>query len=215
MTLARCERTRRMIMNVRFSALLCLAGLAACSNKSQETAVNDPSYVDGQTQVAPQSNMQPASLESARSEPATTTTTPAPAERSTPTGSPLVADTKSTNTNDFKSTDRPEGTTKAPPGAAQPDNTKVNERDTNTATPTPGDQGNNATDLKITQQIRQAVMADGTLSFTAKNVKIITQNGKVTLRGPVKSEDERSRIEAAARKVAGAVQVDNQLEVKK
>jgi hyperosmotically inducible protein len=204
-----------MIMNVRFSALLCLAGLAACSNKSQETAVNDPSYVDGQTQVAPQSNMQPASLESARSEPATTTTTPAPAERSTPTGSPLVADTKSTNTNDFKSTDRPEDTTKAPPGATQPDNTKVNERDTNTAAPTPGDQGNNATDLKITQQIRQAVMADGALSFTAKNVKIITQNGKVTLRGPVKSEDERSRIDAAARKVAGAVQVDNQLEVKK
>ena len=204
-------------MNVRFSALLCLAGLAACSNKSQETAVNDPSYVDGQTQVAPQSNMQPASLESARSEPATTTTTttPAPAERSTPTGSPLVADTKSTNTNDFKSTDRPEHTTKAPPGAVQPDNTKVNERDASTATLTPGDQGNNATDLKITQQIRQAVMADGALSFTAKNVKIITQSGKVTLRGPVKSEDERSRIEAAARKVAGAAQVDNQLEVKK
>ena len=205
-------------MNVRFSALLCLTGLglAACSNKSQDTAVNDPSYVDGQTQVAPQSNMQPASLESSRSA-TTTTTTTTPDERSTPApaGSPLVADTKGTNPNDFKSTTRPEDATKATPGGVQPDNTKVNERDTNSAAPTPVDQGNNQTDLKITQQIRQAVMADGSLSFTAKNVKIITQNGKVTLRGPVKSEDERSRIEAAARKVAGAAQVDNQLEVKK
>ena len=182
--------------------------------------MNDPSYVDGPAQVAPPSSMQPASLEPARSEPATTTTTTTtrtPDERSTPApaGSPLVADTKGTNPNDFKSTNRPEDATKATPGGVQPDNTKVNERDTNSAALTPGDQGNNQTDLKITQQIRQAVMADGALSFTAKNVKIITQNGKVTLRGPVKSEDERSRIEAAARKVAGTAQVDNQLEVKK
>lgn len=201
-------------MNVRFSALLCLAGLAACSNKSQETAVNDPSYVDGQAQAMPPSNMQPASLESERSAPVTTPATTTPDERPAATGSPLVADTKGTNPNELKSTNRPEDTTKAPPGGVQPDNTKVNERDTNTAALTPVDQGNNATDLKITQQIRQAVMGDGALSFTAKNVKIITQNGKVTLRGPVKSEDERSRIEAAARKVAGAA-VDNQLEVKK
>jgi len=57
-------------------------------------------------------------------------------------------------------------------------------------------------------------MKDDSLSFTAKNVKIITVDGKVTLRGPVKSEAERSAIEAAARRVAGAAQVDNQLEVK-
>ena len=110
---------------------------------------------------------------------------------------------------------RAEDAKKAAPTDAAPDNTKVNERDTNSAAPTPMDQGNNASDLKITQKIRQAVMADGSLSFTAKNVKIITQNGKVTLRGPVNSEDERSRIEAAARKVAGTAVVDNQLEVKK
>lgn len=199
-------------MNVRFSALLCLAGLAACSNKTQETAVNDPSYVDEQAQVAPSPTMRPASLESTTSAPATT---PTPDERPTPAGSSLVADTKGTNPNDFKSTSRPEDTKTAVPANAAPDNTKVNERDTNSAVPTPGDQGNNASDLKITQKIRQAVMADGSLSFTAKNVKIITQNGKVTLRGPVNSEDERNRIEAAARKVAGATLVDNQLEVKK
>jgi len=77
------------------------------------------------------------------------------------------------------------------------------------------DQSNSASDLKITQQIRQAVMADGSLSFTAKNVKIITANGKVTLRGPVKSEQERQSIETSARKVAGDSNVDDQLEVKK
>jgi hyperosmotically inducible periplasmic protein len=205
-----------MIMNVRFSALLCLAGLAACSNKSQETAVNDPSNLDAQVEPAPQPAMQPASLEATKPAPATTPTpTPTPDARPTPTTAPLVADTKGTNPNDFKSPTRTDDAKKATPANAAPDNTKVNERDTNSAAPTPGDQGNNASDLKITQQIRQAVMADGSLSFTAKNVKIITQNGKVTLRGPVNSEDERNRIEAAARKVAGAAQVDNQLEVKK
>jgi hyperosmotically inducible protein len=105
-----------------------------------------------------------------------------------------------------------------PPAAAagsQPDNTRVNKRDTAPGAPTPMDQGNGSSDLKITQQIRQAVVADGSLSFTAKNVKIITQNGKVTLRGPVKTDQERSAIEASARKVAGDSNVDNQLEVKK
>jgi osmotically-inducible protein OsmY len=56
-------------------------------------------------------------------------------------------------------------------------------------------------------------MRDKSLSFTAKNVKIITINGKVTLRGPVKTEAERTAIEAAARGVAGGEQVDSQLEV--
>jgi hyperosmotically inducible periplasmic protein len=91
----------------------------------------------------------------------------------------------------------------------------VNERDRSTAALTPPDQRENQSDLKITQQIRQAVMGNGSLSFTAKNVKIITQGGKVTLRGPVNSADERSAIEAAARQVAGVSQVDNQIEVKK
>lgn len=114
---------------------------------------------------------------------------------------------------------------KAPPSTSNPspdtapgvaaDNTKKNERDRQDAALTPIDQGNNETDLKITQKIRQAVMADGSLSFTAKNVKIITTGGKVTLRGPVKSDAERAAIETAAKNVAGAGQVDNQIEVKK
>jgi hyperosmotically inducible protein len=77
------------------------------------------------------------------------------------------------------------------------------------------DQGGSESDRKITQQIRQAVVNDGSLSFTAKNVKIITVDGKVTLRGPVKTEQERAAIEAAAKRIAGAAVVDNQIEVKK
>jgi len=75
------------------------------------------------------------------------------------------------------------------------------------------DQGSSEADRKITQQIRQDLMKDKSLSFTAKNVKIITVDGKVTLRGPVKSDAERSAIEAAARRVTG--NVDCQLEVSK
>ena len=98
--------------------------------------------------------------------------------------------------------------------ASAPDNSRVNARDKSGKTLTPMDQGPSEGDRKITQQIRQAVVKDGSLSFTAKNVKIITINGKVTLRGPVKTDAERSTIEAAAKNVAGASQVDNQLEVK-
>ncbi|MET0792173.1 MAG: BON domain-containing protein [Polyangiaceae bacterium] len=98
---------------------------------------------------------------------------------------------------------------------AQPDNSAVNARDRGGSTLTPTDQGGSEGDRKITQQVRQAVMKDGSLSFTAKNVKIITINGKVTLRGPVKTDQERSAIETAAKKVAGETRVDNQIEVKK
>jgi hyperosmotically inducible periplasmic protein len=98
--------------------------------------------------------------------------------------------------------------------SAAPDNSRINARDKSASALTPMDQGTSEGDRKITQQIRQAVVKDGSLSFTAKNVKIITINGKVTLRGPVKTAAERSAIEAAAKNVAGAGQVDNQLDVK-
>jgi len=94
------------------------------------------------------------------------------------------------------------------------DNSRVNKRDKNDAALTPMDQGGSEADRKLTQQVRQELMKDKSLSFTAKNVKIITVNGKVTLRGPVKSEAERSAIEAAARRAAGSTgSVDSQLEV--
>lgn len=100
-------------------------------------------------------------------------------------------------------------------GAANParDNTDVNERDRNSAALTPGDQGDNEVDRTITQKIRQGVMKDDALSMTAKNVKIITANSIVTLRGPVKSDKEKVDIAAIAQGTAGVKRVDNQLEI--
>ena len=91
-----------------------------------------------------------------------------------------------------------------------PDNTKQNKDQTN---PTAGQQKMNPADRAITQKIRKAIHEDATLSNYAHNVKIITQDGKVTLRGPVRSEDEKSNIEAKAVAVAGQVNVTNQLEI--
>src|SRR5437870_4142781 len=76
-------------------------------------------------------------------------------------------------------------TPKAPPAQTAPDNTGRNVRDRSGATLTPGDQSEAKDDLRLTQQIRKAIMADKSLSTTAKNVKIMTINGAVTLRGPV------------------------------
>jgi len=201
-------------MRFRFSALLGFASLVACSHNTNPSTANDAAYANEPARVATTDpSMTPASLEQ------TTPTRTAPASDSdaarTANNTPLVADTRGTGPNAAKSADDAAKAPAAAPADAPPDNTKVNKRDTNDAALTPMDQNNNKTDLKITQQIRQAVMADGSLSFTAKNVKIITQGGKVTLRGPVNSEQERSNIEAAARKVAGVAQVDNQIEVKK
>jgi len=95
------------------------------------------------------------------------------------------------------------------------DNSRVNKRDRNSAALTPMDQGGSESDRKLTQQIRQELMKDKSLSFTAKNVKIITIGGKVTLRGPVKSDAERSAVEGAARRAAGSGQVESQLEISK
>ena len=94
------------------------------------------------------------------------------------------------------------------------DNTGKNERDRDHKTLTPGDQSETPEDRKLTQAIRQAVMKDKSLTMTAKNVKIITANGKVTLRGPVNTAEEKTKINDLAKVAAGQVPVDNQLEVK-
>lgn len=94
------------------------------------------------------------------------------------------------------------------------DNTGKNERDRDHKTLTPGDQSETPEDRKLTQSIRQAVMKDKSLTMTAKNVKIITAQGKVTLRGPVNNAEEKAKINDLAKAAAGQVPVDNQLEVK-
>ena len=91
-----------------------------------------------------------------------------------------------------------------------PDNTKQNKDQTN---PTADQQKMNPADRAITQKIRKAIHEDSTLSTYAHNVKVITQNGKVTLRGPVRSEAEKSSIQAKAAVVAGEENVSNQLEI--
>lgn len=97
--------------------------------------------------------------------------------------------------------------------AAQPDNTARNAADQDQGAKTAQDQSENEQDRKISQEVRKAVTSDDNLSTEAKNVKIITNDGTVTLRGPVKSEQEKSDIEAKAKQVAGVKKVDNQLEV--
>jgi len=95
-----------------------------------------------------------------------------------------------------------------------PDNTKVNERDRSKDELTADQQKNNRSDQDITQQIRQSMMEDKSLSTYAHNVKIITQNGQVTLKGPVRSEDEKKAVETKATEVAGENKVTSQLDIK-
>ena len=90
----------------------------------------------------------------------------------------------------------------------------MNERDRNKAEPTADQQKENRSDQDITQQIRQSITKDEFLSTYAHNVKIISQNGMVTLKGSVRSEDEKSAIETKAIEVVGKDKVTNQLEVK-
>ena len=101
-----------------------------------------------------------------------------------------------------------------PAAAPAADNTKVNERDRSDAQPTADQQKENRPDRDITRNIRRSIMQDKSLSSYAHNIKIISQNGMVTLKGPVRSEDEKSAIEAKAAEVVGRERVTNQLEVK-
>lgn len=101
------------------------------------------------------------------------------------------------------------------PAGAQtpPDNTKVNKRDQAKGAVTADQQKENSNDREITQKIRRAVMDDKTLSTYAHNVKIISQDGQVTLKGPVETEDEKKTIETKATEVAGAGRVTNQITI--
>jgi hyperosmotically inducible periplasmic protein len=109
---------------------------------------------------------------------------------------------------DVSKNDRPSQTAAIPA-----DNSGRNERDRNDATKTSGDQSESEADRTISQNVRQAVVADDSVSTNGKNVKIITIDGTVTLRGPVKTEQEKTNIGAKAQQVAGVTRVDNQLEV--
>ncbi len=106
----------------------------------------------------------------------------------------------------------PDGQTPADTVKDDRTNTGINVRDRNDSTKTPLDQNENRADIKITADIRSRVV-DTQMSIDAQNVKIITQNGKVTLRGPVHTAAEKEQIEQIAKDVAGKDNVDSQLEI--
>jgi hyperosmotically inducible periplasmic protein len=97
--------------------------------------------------------------------------------------------------------------------AVEPDNSGRNVRDRNDGTQTAGDQSENEADRTITQSLRKAITDDDSISTNGKNVKVVTIDGTVTLRGPVKSEKEKAEIGAKAKQIAGVKKVDNQLEI--
>jgi len=97
-----------------------------------------------------------------------------------------------------------------PPSSSAPDNSSQNKKHARTAE----SQKENASDREITQKIRQSIVADKSLSTYAHNVKIITQDGQVTLKGPVQNEEEKQAIASRAADVAGTGKVNNQLTVK-
>ncbi len=106
------------------------------------------------------------------------------------------------------------GAQDTPSNPSQPDNTKMNQRDRNATEATADQQKMDTSDRDITRQIRRSVEKDKSISTYGHNVKIITQNGMVTLKGPVRSEEEKKAIEAKAAEVAGADKITNEMEVK-
>jgi len=195
---------------MKLISLTCLSLLAlvACGNDKRPAA--DPTSSANEPTITSSDTATPSTVSTSdyrASEPA--------AKAPATTGVP--ADTQPYHESQTPSATDPATTAGMSDAPSRPDadNTRVNARDKDANAVTPMDQGNNKTDLAITQQIRKAVVGDGALSFTAKNVKIITKDAKVTLRGPVKSDAERTSIEAKAKSVAGVASVDNQLEVKK
>jgi len=102
------------------------------------------------------------------------------------------------------------------PGAcfAQPaDNTKINKRDTSSKELTADQQGETKQDRELTQKIRRAVVKDKSLSTDAHNVKIITVGGMVTLKGPVRSEQEKRTIEEKASQIAGSANITSEIDI--
>ena len=98
--------------------------------------------------------------------------------------------------------------------ARPPDNTGVNARDKSHDTTLPMDQSNAKSDLDLAAAIRKQIVDDKSLSTDAKNVKVVTQGGTVTLRGPVKDAEEKRQVAQIARTTRGVTSVDDQLEIK-
>ena len=209
-------------MNQRLALILCASSLAVACGSSDKPA---QSSYEAQTTSARSDDVpaSPATMSPPMTTtPSTSTTdTSATTYPSTDTSGvrlrPAGTGTSATNTAPTTpaATPTPPTTTPTDNGMKGADNTRVNQRDRHDASLTPMDQGKSADERKITADIRKKVVADKNLSFTAKNVKIITIGTKVTLRGPVKSEQEKAAIEAYAKQIPGVSDVDDQLEIAK
>ena len=232
------NRTGSIPLALSFLALVACADKPANTASSAETTsarypdstmssnVNDTSATGAATNESPNARVQnapttrttSANLVNAPKSTTGTSTTPAPRTWGTSNPTPSSArtdtavpahdvnrsaDAASTNGTYDNSAGAP-GAIAPPPPAPQNNSPKT----------TPIDQGNGSSDLKITQAIRKEVIGNGDLSFTAKNVKIITKGGHVTLKGQVKTPQERDEIEGTAIRVAGAQNVDDQIVVK-
>ncbi len=188
-------------MNKRVITLFCILAVTACSNPPDGSLARSPGAGSGGGKASHTTTTVASAAEPVAAKEGTgTTATAADTEAvgtSTASASPRVIDD---------------------PGVADQtksaDNTKINERDRH-GTLTPMDQGSSGDERRITASIRKEIMGDKTVSFTEKNVKVITVGSKVTLRGPVKSDQDKSAIGAIASRTAGVSEVDNQLEVKK
>jgi hyperosmotically inducible periplasmic protein len=193
-------------------ALMCTLATVACGEKRAE----DPSTMRTTTPTSETTTTQANRSTGSTSAGTTTGTGTGGATTGTSTGVTTGTGT-TTGPTTPSITPTPTTPTVDNPGVAHgttdAENTKINDRDRHGAA-TPTDQGG-GNDRDITAAIRRAVVGDKALSFNAKNVKIITEGGKVTLRGPVKSEEEKASIEAKAKSTPGVSVVDNQLEVKK
>ena len=135
--------------------------------------------------------------------------------KTTDQGAPPTADLPATDNTGEGTSASPDGSVAVNTNAARDvDNSGINKRDRNEEALTSGDQGASTEDRETTRKIRRAITQNDQLSTTAKNIKIITTSGKVTLRGPVNSQAERDLIAAVAQQMAGPATLDNQLEVK-
>jgi hyperosmotically inducible protein len=108
------------------------------------------------------------------------------------------------------------GYAQTPNTGTKPDNTQVNKRDRSSTEVTADQQKTNAADQELTRNIRRSIIADKSLSSYAHNIKIISQNGVVTLKGPVKSDSEKQSVVAKAVAVAGSAdKVTDEVTVKR
>jgi hyperosmotically inducible protein len=201
------------------ATLVCIGALAGCAGSRESepppaTAATEPEPAEAPPPADPatlkqdQRAIDKAAMTSERLADQTASQTEnARNHAAVPAGTPKSAPQKD---NDATQSQRPADNTAKPA-----DNTAKNERDRNDATPTPTDQSNSSSDVELSAKIRRAIVGAEDLSFTARNVKIIAENGLVTLRGPVASAEEKARVEATARRAAGSARVVSKLEVEK